>query len=222
MIAITIPILSRSWKDKNLMEIERIYKRSSINLLSFSLFAFFLIWLNFNDGIQLLGINADYLEGKTVFLLLGIVTIIEMGTGVNGQIIGTSTMWSFELWTSVLLTCLIIPLSYYLTVKYGLIGPAIANLVSFSVYNAVRLYFLWVRHRMQPFSTKTVEVLIIATLSYLICLLFEGLHGFSGILVKSFVFSSLFLIGIYVRNVSADIRPVINNLLIRIGIKGQE
>ena len=221
MIAITIPILSRSWKDKNLVEIERIYKRSSINLLSFSLFAFFLIWLNFNDGIQLLGINAEYLEGKTVFLLLGIVTIIEMGTGVNGQIIGTSTMWSFELWTSLLLTCLIIPLSYYLTVKYGLVGPAIANLVSFSVYNAVRLYFLWKKYRMQPFSIKTIEVLIIAAICYGACLLFEQIHGWPGILLKSIVFTSLFLSGIYIRNVSADIRPVINNILLRIGIKGK-
>ncbi len=222
MIAITIPILSRSWKDKNLVEIERIYKRSSINLLSFSLFAFFLIWLNFNDGIQLLGINAEYLEGKTVFLLLGIVAIIEMGTGVNGQIISTSTMWSFELWTSLLLTCLIIPLSYYLTVKYGLVGPALANLVSFSVYNAVRLYFLWKKYRMQPFSIKTIEVLLIAAFSYLTCLLFKELHGLTGILLKSFLFISLFLAGIYVRNVSADIRPIINNLLLRVGIKGKE
>jgi O-antigen/teichoic acid export membrane protein len=222
MIAITIPILSRSWKDKNLVEIERIYKRSSINLLSFSLFAFFLIWLNFNDGIQLLGINAEYLEGKTVFLLLGIVAIIEMGTGVNGQIIGTSTMWSFELWTSLLLTCLIIPLSYYLTVKYGLVGPALANLVSFSVYNAVRLYFLWKKYRMQPFSIKTIEVLLIAAFSYLTCLLFNELHGLSGILLKSILFILLFLTGIYVRNVSADIRPIINNLLLRVGIKGKE
>ena len=220
MIAITIPILSRSWKDKNLTEINRIYKRSSINLLSFSLFAFFLIWLNFTDGINVLGINSDYLEGKNVFLLLGMVTIIEMGTGVNGQIIGTSTLWRFELWTSLLLTCLIIPLSFYLTVHYGIIGPAIANLVSFSIYNAVRLVFLWKKFKMQPFSFKTIEVLIIAGISYAICLLLEGIHGINGILLRSVLFSTLFISGVYMRNISADIRPVINNLLSRIGIAG--
>ncbi|RYY64509.1 MAG: lipopolysaccharide biosynthesis protein, partial [Chitinophagaceae bacterium] len=47
IIAITIPILSRAWKQKDHKEISRIYKRSSINLLSFSLFAFCCIWLNY-------------------------------------------------------------------------------------------------------------------------------------------------------------------------------
>ena len=38
IVAITVPILARAWKDKNHSEILKIYKRSSINLLSFSLF----------------------------------------------------------------------------------------------------------------------------------------------------------------------------------------
>jgi len=67
IVAVTIPMLSRAWKDKNYGEIERIYKRSSINLLSFSLFVFFLIWLNFSNAIILFHINPDYLEGRWVF-----------------------------------------------------------------------------------------------------------------------------------------------------------
>ncbi|MBS1497275.1 MAG: lipopolysaccharide biosynthesis protein, partial [Bacteroidetes bacterium] len=66
IIAVTIPILSRSWKHKDHKEIERIYKRSSINLLSFSMFFFFCIWLNFTDAINFFGINPDYLEGRWV------------------------------------------------------------------------------------------------------------------------------------------------------------
>jgi O-antigen/teichoic acid export membrane protein len=164
IVSITIPILSRSWKEKNYVEINRIYQRSSINLLTFSLFIFFLILLNFNDAIQYFNINPDYLEGKNVFFLLGIVTIIEMVTGVNGQIIGTSSFWRFELWTSILLTGLIIPLSYYLTVEYGILGPAIANLISFSIYNFIRFWFLWKKFNMQPFSTKTGEIILFSVI----------------------------------------------------------
>jgi O-antigen/teichoic acid export membrane protein len=115
LTAITIPLLSRAWKDKNLTEINRIYQRTSINMLTFALFLFFCIWLNFDNGIAFFHINPDYLQGKWVFFILGMVSIIEVGTGVNGQIIGTSTYWRFELWTSLLLTVIIIPLSYYLT-----------------------------------------------------------------------------------------------------------
>ena len=119
-----------AWKDKDTKEIGRIYQRSSINLLSFSLFIFILIWLNFSNAISFFNINPEYLNGKWVFFIMGLVTIIEMGTGVNSQIIGTSTYWRFELWTSLLLTAMIIPLSYTLTVKFGILGPALSNLIS--------------------------------------------------------------------------------------------
>ncbi|MEO7522730.1 MAG: lipopolysaccharide biosynthesis protein, partial [Ferruginibacter sp.] len=200
IVAITIPILSRAWKDKNLHEINRIYQRSSINLLSFSLFIFFCIWLNFNDGINYFGINPEYLQGKWVFFLLGMVTIIEMGTGVNGQIIGTSTYWRFELWTSLLLTALIIPLSYTLTVKYGLVGPAIANLISFSVYNFVRFYFLWKKFNMQPFTSKTIEVIAIALLAYgTSYFVFDKIEGLGGLMGRPFLFSIIFITGVHMR-----------------------
>jgi O-antigen/teichoic acid export membrane protein len=217
IIAVTIPILSRSWKDKNHKEIERIYKRSSINLLSFALFVFFCIWLNFSNAIPFFGISPEYLEGKWVFFILGMVTIIEMGTGVNGQIIGTSSYWRVELWTSLLLTALIIPLSYYLTVKYGIIGPAVANLVSFSVYNFVRYLFLWKKFHLQPFSFKTLEIILIAIVSYSIAyFLFRNFNGLVAMIGRTALFAILFLPLLYFRNISPDVKPVVQNFLKRL------
>jgi len=220
LVAITIPILSRAWKDKNHKEISRIYKRSSINLLSFSLLVFFCIWLNYDQAIDFFHINSQYLEAKWVFLLLGITAIIETGTGVNSQIIGTSTYWRFELWTSLLLTALIIPLSYLLTVKYGLIGPAVANLVSFTVYNAIRYLFLWKKFRLQPFSAKTFEILAGASLIYFIINYFFGsLTGLPGLIIRTSVFIVFLVAFIYWRNISPDMKPVVKNILSRLGVK---
>ncbi len=220
IIAVTIPILSRAWKDKNMIEIDRIYKRTSINLLSFSLLAFFSIWLNFTDAIQFFGINSDYLEGRPVFFILGLVTIIEMGTGVNSQIIGTSTYWRFELWTSILLTALIIPLSYTLTVHYGIIGPAIANLVSFSIYNIVRYWFLYKKFHLQPFTSKSLEVLIISISTYYISFFaFTNYHGISAMIGRSILFITIFIALMYKRKISPDLIPVIETIQKRMGLK---
>lgn len=213
IIAVTVPILSRAWKDKDYHEIKKIYQRSSINLLTFSLFIFFCIWLNFDNGINFLGINPDYLEGKWVFFLLGVMTIIELGTGVNGQIIGTSVYWRFELWTSLLLTALIIPLSYILTVRYGIVGPAIANLVSFSVYNCIRFWFLWKKFNMQPFSVKTIEVFLLAIGGYFITYaLTQNMQQLPAIIVSLVLYSSIFWGGVYWRNISPDVKPVVSNI----------
>jgi O-antigen/teichoic acid export membrane protein len=222
MLAITIPILARAWKEKNHKEISRIYKRSSINLLCFSLLVFFCIWLNYNQAIRFFNINLDYLGARWVFFLLGVTAIIETGTGVNAQIIGTSTYWRFELWTSLLLTALIIPLSYYLTVKYGLIGPAVANLISFSIYNAIRFWFLWKKFNLQPFSFKTIEVIIGAVLSYLIVnTLLAGMEGLLGLILRTSIFAILLVALIYVRNISPDFKPVLKNLLLKITPKSR-
>jgi O-antigen/teichoic acid export membrane protein len=219
MLAVTIPILSRAWKQKDHREISRIYKRSSINLLTFALFIFFCIWLNYGQALSYFGINPKYLDARWVFFLLGIVTIIEMGTGVNGQFIGTSTYWRFELWTSLLLTALIIPLSYYLTVQYGLIGPAIANLVSFSIYNFTRYWFLYKRFALQPFSLKTVEVILLATSMYgLVYITMNTLEGLTGLMGRTIVFSGIFGVAIYYRNISPDIKPVVHSVLKKLRI----
>jgi O-antigen/teichoic acid export membrane protein len=220
IVAVTIPILSRAWKDKKLEEIGRIYKRSSINLLSFSLLVFFCIWLNYAQAITFFGINPDYLEGRWVFFLLGIVTIIEMGTGVNGQIIGTSTFWRFEMWTSLLLTLLIIPLSYWLTVKYGLLGPAIANLISFTVYNIIRIWFLWKKFKLQPFSIKTAEIVVLALAVYfLIAIGLGNMEGLPGLIVRSVLYLTLFLGCMYWRKISPDFMPVVHTVMRKLRIR---
>jgi O-antigen/teichoic acid export membrane protein len=219
LIAITIPILSRAWKQKDHREISRIYKRSSINLLSFALLLFFCIWLNYTQAISFFGINQSYLEARDVFFILGITTIIEMGTGVNSQIISTSAYWRFELWTSLLLTILIIPLSYFLTIKYGLIGPAFANLISFAVYNSVRYYFLLKKFSLQPFSKKTLEVLAMAILLYLLVYFtMDHIQGIIGLLARTALYTTGFLALMYYRNISPDMKPIIDSIKKRLGM----
>ncbi|HRN91874.1 MAG TPA: polysaccharide biosynthesis C-terminal domain-containing protein [Ferruginibacter sp.] len=213
MVAVTIPILSRAWKSKDVKEINRIYKRSSINLLTFSLLVFFCIWLNFDQAIHYFGINPDYLEGKWVFFILGMVTMVEMGSGVNAQIIGTSVYWRFELWTSILLTALIIPLSYTLTVRYGIIGPAIANIISFTIYNYIRFHFLWKKFNMQPFSRKTVEVILVAVGAYFITYFaLKSLNGLPALILNPLLFSGIFITMVYQLNISPDVKPILYSM----------
>ena len=120
----------------------------------------------------------------------------------------------------MLLTALIIPLSYYLTVKYGLIGPAIANLVSFSMYNFVRYWFLWKKFGLQPFTYKTAEVILIAITVYgLVFFTMQSMQGFTGLMSRTFVFSTLFISMVYYRNISPDLKPITHSILKKLGLQ---
>jgi O-antigen/teichoic acid export membrane protein len=136
--AATVGPLSRAWKEKDYGRINRIYQRSSINQLIFSAGMFVLIWINFTDGVLAFHLKSDYLLAKAAFFYVGLKFVVDMGTGVNSQIIGASTFWRFDFFTGVILAALTLPTNYILAVKEGYVGPAMADLATFSLYNAIR------------------------------------------------------------------------------------
>jgi O-antigen/teichoic acid export membrane protein len=219
IIAISIPILSQAWKDKDFSTLRRVYSRSSINLLMISLFIFLLVWLNYDDTIDVFGLNPLLKAGKTVVLLWSIKYVIDMGTGVNGQIIGTSVYWRFEFLSGVLLLALAIPLNVLLVKEIGINGAAWSSLIAFTMYNIVRLMFLWRKFKMQPFSTSTLYVVLHAAACYVICyFLFRDMHDFWGLVLRSSVFVVLFATTAYYLKISPDIEPVIKGVRKKIGI----
>jgi O-antigen/teichoic acid export membrane protein len=221
LISLTTPILSIAWKEKNLNEINRLYQRTSINLLLFSIVIFGFIWINFEPFVGILNLNEEYLLGKNVLILLCLANIVEMGTGVNGQIIGTSTLWKFEFYTNIILGIIITVGSYFFT-KYlfGINGPAAAVLLGTIVYNSIRILFLYKKFKLLPFTKSTV--LAITILPAIIILCKWALPHFSlylGLVVTNLFMLIGFSVCIYKLNLSPDVRPVVQNLLKRLGFE---
>ena len=209
IISAVIPVLSNSWKAKDHKEISRLYSRTSINLLLLALFIFFLIWLNIDDAFNAFNIDSNYELGKYVILILGISKIIDAGTGVNSQIIATSNFWKFETFTGILLITISIPLNYYLVKLYGINGAALSNLVAFIIYNMVRMYFIWYKFKMQPFTSKTLLALIIPAIIYAICYFgFNQFSGWGAMIVRSAVFATLFVASLFYFKMTPDVHQL--------------
>lgn len=214
--AAAIPHLSQAWKDKKVHSIQRIYQRSSINLLIFSCLIYILIVANFKDAVTTININPDYLLGFSVFVFLGLTRIIDMGTGVNAQIIVTSRYWRFELTSGVLLLLIMLPLNYFLTKKFDITGTAVAQLIYMSVYNIIRITFLWSKFKLFPFTTKTGYTILLSisvfALSYL---LFHNSFGWIAMILRSATIVGLFAAGVVLLKLTPDLRPVLQSLLNR-------
>jgi O-antigen/teichoic acid export membrane protein len=223
LASITVPILSASWKEKNFKEIDRLYKRTSINLLLFSLVVFGFIWLNFEPFVYILNLNKEFLDGKNVLLLLCIANIVEMGTGINGQIISTSTLWKFEFYTSIILGVIITTCSYFFT-KYlfGINGPAAALLLGIIVYNSIRILFLYKKFKFSPFTIQTLYTIIALPSIIIICkIALSYLPLYVGLVITNLVMLISFIFCILKLELSPDVKPVVNNLFKRLGIKKQ-
>lgn len=205
--------LSRAWKDKDLDKIRRIYQRSSINQLIFSIGMFCIIIMNFNDGIQTFALKSAYIFALPVFFFIGVMRILDMGTGLNSQIISTSTYWRFEFFTGLILLSLTLPLNYFLTKHLGVIGPAISNLIAFTIYNFIRCVYLWRKVKMQPFNAKTFLTIISGGVCFFICyLFFNKFTGIEWMIMRTITFIILFGSSVYFFKLTPDLFHVISSV----------
>lgn len=216
IISAAVGPLSRSWKNKDYEKIKRIYNRSSINQLIFAVGMFALIWINFTDGVLTFKLREGYLDARPVFLFIGLMRVVDLGTGLNSQIIGTSTFWRFELVSGIILLSLTLPLNYILTKEYGIVGTAVSNLFALTVYNIIRFTFLYRKFNMQPFSAKTIYTLLLGAVAYFACyFLFSQFQGFGWIVIRSVVFMAIYMTGILMLDLSPDIKPVLQSVFKR-------
>lgn len=220
IISSSIAALSKAWKDKDQNRILNIYRQSSINQLVFAVGMFCLIWLNFEDGIFTFHLQSGYIDAKWIFFFIGLMRIVDMGTGVNAQIISTSTLWKFEFYTGIILLSLTLPMNYILTKYYfDVMGPAIANLFSFTIYNLIRFWYLKKKFNMQPFTLKSLYTIILGIVSFYVCFyLFDSYHGFIWLLIRSTCFIGLYGCGTILLKLSSDIIPVWNSFQKRLGL----
>lgn len=194
MQSIATGIISQAWKDKKYAEINRIYQRSSINMLLMSLFIFGFILLNITELFSVMHVKEDFNAAISLIVVLGLVRVIDAGTGVNGTIIATSTFWKFDFFSGVLMLAVRLPLTYFFIKKFGTIGAAYSELIGYSMYNFIRFEFLRRKFNMQPFTLKTLITLAMAaSLFVLVYFGFNFLNGWASLVTKTMVFASAFI-----------------------------
>lgn len=208
-VAASIPVLSKAWKDKDYDKINLIYQRSGINLLIASLGIFIIVWLNYSDAVHTFKLKPAYLQSQWIFFFLGLARVVDLGTGVNSTIIGTSTYWRFEFVSGMILLTLIVPLNYILVKHFGIVGAGYSNLISMTIYNVIRIIFLKRKFDMHPFSNKTMYAIVLAFVGYIICYYaFISFHGLLAIVLKTAVFTALYGGAIIYFDLSPDVLPI--------------
>ena len=201
--SISIPILAESWKNKNLGNIRNIYHKSVSNLLAIALCLFGLIWLNIHNlSFFLNGLTkhkqTDYSLIESVVLIMGIAKVIDLGTGINAQIIGTSNYWKFDFATNICYLIFSIPLNFVLIKHFGLPGLALSNLMALFLYNSVRYWFLWKKFNLQPYTFRHLFVTLTSAMIYLLVFHIPAMGNlYTDTLYRSLIFLALFLPTVY-------------------------
>jgi O-antigen/teichoic acid export membrane protein len=162
MNQVSIPIIAEAWKNHDIPKLHQLYKQTSINQLLIGGFIYLMLWINIDWVVQLL--PEIYAPVKWVFLIIGFGRLLDMATGINGEIILYSKHIRFNLLTNVLLIFISTAATYFLIPRYGVIGAAISIPVAYIAYNAIRMIFLQVVYKVHPFTIHTVKAIILLAL----------------------------------------------------------
>lgn len=209
--SIAAPIISESWNNGDMQEIETIYKKSALNLAIPGIAILLIIWFSF-DSIASISSDPDkLLAGKYAFLFLGIGKLFDLFTSVNDQIIVYSPKYKYNLIFILVLGVSNVILNFYLIKEYGITGAAIASCIAYLIYNSIKLLFIQVNYKMNPFTSGLFKVIIIGVLLTTILYFIPKLHFpileimKNGIIIAFFYFPT-----IYFLNISPDFNKLCN------------
>lgn len=211
IIKIASPIISKSWENNDKAEIDVIYKKSSINLLIIGIPVFLMIWFGLRDLDVISAGSKNFFDGRYIFLLLGLAKLFDMGTSVNSQIIFYSAKYKYSLLFIIILGVSNVVLNYYFITTYGLIGAAMATFVALVFFNLMKLIFIKASFDLQPFTTATLKLMLLALPVVLTLYLIPSMSNpFLNIIKNGILVVILYCPLIFISKVSPDI----NNLFV--------
>ena len=206
--AISSPLVAKALEKQDYKETQTLYTKSSINQLIIAGVLFLCIWLNIDDIFSLL--PAKFQGGKWVVFYISIAQLFNMITGINGTIIVNSKYYRYDLYTNVILVLTTVITNYFLILKYGIDGAAMATAISISLFNLIRLILIKVKMNMHPFSLQTIKtILLLFVMFFALDFLPNSSYAFVDIIWKSIVVFILFISAIMYFKLSEDINEVI-------------
>lgn len=217
--AISSPVIAQAWKDKDLKLIENLYQKSSLNLLLAAFLLFGLIWVNLDFLFFVRGEEA-FKEVKWVIFILGLTRILDLGFGLNSEILNNSKYWRFNFFSYIILVLLFLPANYFLVKQFGITGSAVANLLSYMGFNITRYVFLWQRCGLQPFTATTIKALLLFVFSLIIHeILAIQSAPFVNLTLNTLLFLITFAVPAWFLNLSPDVKQFAKQVYEKLSIK---
>jgi O-antigen/teichoic acid export membrane protein len=203
---------AEAWKNEDRKTLRDIYEKSCLTLFVIGSYLFLGVWLNIDNIMQIIGI--EYLSGKWVIFFIGLGCLMDMATGANSSLMGTSKYYKVQSYLLLMLVVVLISLNLLLIPKFGLTGAAVSSALSLGLLNLLRYLFLYYKYDLQPYNFRFVKVILISGIAYFIAYSIPGkFHFVVDLLLRSTAFSLLFLLPVYFFKISVDLNKYADNVL---------
>ncbi|HNE27914.1 MAG: lipopolysaccharide biosynthesis protein [Saprospiraceae bacterium] len=201
-------------------ELDNLYKKVSINLLTVGLLLFGSVWISVDSFYALLPNGQELVEGKYVLLIIGLSRLVEMTSSLNNYLIYYSRYYTWSLLSLCVLAVANIGFNLWLIPRWGITGAAMATLLSIFCNNAVNLALVWLKFRLQPFSRLTLRAIGLASAAFVTASLIpiSGRPWFD-LIVRSGIYFAVLCALVYRFRVAPDLADLGDLVLEKIGVK---
>ncbi|MEQ9375816.1 MAG: oligosaccharide flippase family protein [Imperialibacter sp.] len=207
---ITTPLISRAFDKHDMVEIDKLYKKVSINQMIAGSLLYIGIAANLNSIFALVPNNEAFIQGITVVNIIGLGKLLDMTFSLNGEIIVMSKYFRFNVLSLVILAVLAVMLNQWLIPLYGIDGAAWASAISLLLYNLVKMTFVWVKLGVQPFTFKNLGMVVISALVLLAGIYLPSFSNvFLDIFVRSTMITILFGGAVLLFRISPDVNELV-------------
>jgi O-antigen/teichoic acid export membrane protein len=215
MQQITSPIVAERMNENKMDEIAILYKQSSINLLVVGGLFFLLINLNINELYQIID-KPQFTKGIWVVLIISFAKLMELAMGTGNAILVNSKFYKVFFYISLAMALSVIILNHWLINLMGINGAALATLIVVILYGIIKIIFIRLKLKIQPFTGKTIKlILVIAILFIGFNYLKSSFNPWITIIIKSLIISMLYLIFIKKLAISKDISELITKYFVK-------
>lgn len=202
LLRITGTLIADAWKRNDVAYIADVYKKSCLNQFIVGAFLFGGIWINIDNILVILG--PEYTEAKWVIFFIGLAYLVDMATGANAHIIAYSRYYKVALYFILVLIVLVVASMFFLIQVWGIIGAALAIAASFVINNLLRFCFLKLKYKMQPFTVKTLVIVVVFVVSVAAASFLPTFTLILDLVIRSVVFTLIFGVLTIKLNISED------------------
>ena len=211
MFQITSPLVAQALNANDVERLERLLKKSSINLMIVSGFLFLLINLNLKDFYQIIN-QEGYASAIGVVILVSLGKLFSVSMGCLNNIISNSKYYSYVFWFSISSAIMAVILNYIFIQSHGIIGAAFATVLVILFINLCKILLIQFLFKIHPYSTKTLGVVLSMGLIYaVIDEIPTVVNPWLSIPLRSVLILGLFSIPLFTFRWSSDIESLIQD-----------
>ncbi|WP_103068035.1 oligosaccharide flippase family protein [Aquimarina sediminis] len=211
MHQITYPLTAKLLNEKANDKLESLYKKSSLNLLVTSGLLFVLIICNVQQLFKI--IPNEYELFIWVVVLIGSAKLFDNLLGNNNSILYSSDYYRIVLYIGVGMVVITVILNILCIPVFGVTGAAIATVIAVFCYNLAKLWIVYAKFKMHPFSKKTIISLVqIVVFTFGFYFWELPFHPIFNIVLKSVLIGIAYAGVVYALNISKDINDLIKKI----------